>query len=322
MKLDFEQIKNITVGAIDVKNTDSGVEFYRLTKAQVDGFVKEQADHIKKVYATSCVRLDFHTNSKTLKFAFSDIRCGSSRTYYSFDVYENGEMIYSYFEHYTNVKSDEFTVELSGDSHVQIFFPNLAAVTVGEVSLDDGAKLQPAKLSCNLLMHGDSITQGYDAHLSSMSYANLLARKLNANVVNTAIGGAVFNPEIIDKPEGFTPDIITVAYGTNDWSKLKKEAFINNFDAFLKKLKQTYPTSKAYFILPLWRGDSEERVTDCGKFLDHLAYMKEQIESYGFTAIDGFPLVPRDASMYSPDLLHPVDVGFVHYANNLVKFIK
>ena len=45
MKLDFEQIKNITVGAIDVKNTDSGVEFYRLTKAQVDGFVKEQADH-------------------------------------------------------------------------------------------------------------------------------------------------------------------------------------------------------------------------------------------------------------------------------------
>ena len=50
--------------------------------------------------------------------------------------------------------------------------------------------------------------------------------------------------------------------------------------------------------------------------------MKEQIESYGFTAIDGFPLVPKDASMYSPDLLHPVDVGFVHYANNLVKFIK
>ena len=63
-------------------------------------------------------------------------------------------------------------------------------------------------------------------------------------------------------------------------------------------------------------------MTDCGEFLDHLAYMKEQIESYGFTAIDGFPLVPKDASMYSPDLLHPVDVGFVHYANNLVKFIK
>lgn len=322
MKLSLEQIKNITIGALNITQSDAGFDFFRLTDKQVDAFVREQKDHIKKVYANSCVRLDFYTDSKTLRFAFSDVRSGSSRTYYSFDVYENGEMIYSYFNHYTECTSDKFEVALCGDSRVQIFFPNLAAITLSDLELDDGAKLTPCKTKIDLLMHGDSITQGYDARLCSMSYANIVARRLDANVINAAIGGAVFNPEVIDKPENFTPDIVTVAYGTNDWSKLEIEVFKTNFTAFADKLKSTYPDSKIYMILPIWRGDSGERVTLCGKFADHCEYMRKEILSRGFNVIDGNDLVPHDPVMFAPDVLHPVEAGFEHYANNLIKYLK
>lgn len=322
MKLNYEQIKSITVGAVKITRNESGIDFFRLTEKQVEAFVREQENHILKVYADSCVRFDFHTNSKALSFSFSDVRKASGREFYSFDVYENGDMIYSYFNRHTKVTSDKFTVELSGDSHVQIFLPNLAAVTVSDVEIDDGAVITPAKTDISLLMHGDSITQGYDAYHSSMSYANIVARKLNANVVNAGIGGAVFNPDVIDRPEGFVPDVVTVAYGINDWVKLSKQAFQSNFNAFVDKIGQIYPEAKIYFILPIWYGHSDQRVTDCGSFSEHCEYMRQVIEAHGFTVIDGLALVPHDPAMFSADLTHPNDIGFVQYATNLVKYIK
>ncbi|MBQ8605877.1 MAG: hypothetical protein IJ408_04000 [Clostridia bacterium] len=321
MKLDFETIKKITFGYVSFSQKEDKLAFYRLTEAQKAAFVREQESHIKKVNATCGIRFDFITDSKTFKMAFSDVGSGSSRTFYSFDVYENGEMIYSYFGDYEKVSADEFSVSLSGNSRVQVFFPNLSSFSVVSVELDDGATVTPVVPKCNILMHGDSITHGYDAIYSSQSYANRVARKLDAQIVNTAIGGAVFNPEVIEKPEGFEPDLITVAYGTNDWSKLEKAKFQNNFITFIEKLNETYPGVPKYYILPIWRGDNG-RVTDCGTFDDHREYMKKEIEKRGCIALESMDFVPHDAHMFSPDLLHPNDNGFFHYANNLIKHIK
>lgn len=321
MKLDFETIKRITLGYVDSLEKDGFLNFYRLTEEQKKAFVTEQDTHVKKINATASIRFDFKTNSKTFKMKFANISEGSSRTFYSFDVYENGEMIYSYFGDYQNVKADEFTVTLCGDSRVQVFFPNLSSVSVVSVELDDGAEIIPTVPKKKILMYGDSITHGYDAVNVSLSYANRVARRLDAEVVNTAIGGAVFNPDVVVKLEDFTPDFITVAYGTNDWSKLKKEVFVKNFTEFLDKLSVTYKNIPAYFILPIWRGDCD-RITGCGTFLDHREYMKNEIEKRGYIALESMDFVPHDSHMFSPDMLHPNDNGFFHYANNLIKYIK
>ena len=321
MRLDFETIKKITTGAVDIVDNNGEIEFSRLTEQQKNAFLAEQENFNIKVGSTASVRFDFKTDSKYLKIGFTNVRSGSSRTFYSFDVYENDQMIYSYYNNYTKVTRDEFCVKLSGDSHVQVFFPNLSGASIEYVELSDGASVVPSQFDKNIIMYGDSITHGYDATCTSLSYANIFARRLNANVVNTAIGGAIFNSDVVVKLENFTPDFITVAYGTNDWSKLTKETFDNNFNAFLEKLKATYPNVPAYFILPIWRGDCD-RITGCGTFDEHRAYMKKQIEKCGYVAIDDLKIVPNDARMYSPDMLHPNDVGFVHYANALLKYIR
>ncbi len=321
MRLDFETIKKITTGAVKITEKDGKISFFRLTETQADAFVKENENHIKKVFATAGVRFDFYTNSKTLKIRFCDMKRGSSRTFYSFDVYENGKFIYEYFGNYKEITEDEFEVKLSGEGRVQVFFPNLTAPKIEYVQLDDGAYVKPFEADVNLVMYGDSITHGYDATASSLSYANIVASRLNANVINTAIGGAIFNPDIIEKIDSFDADIVTVAYGTNDWRKLEKSVFEKNFIEFIEKLKFVYKNTPVYFILPIWRGNCDT-ITNCGTFSEHREYMKTEIEKRGYTAIESIDFVPHNTRMFSPDMLHPNDSGFIHYANNLLKYIK
>lgn len=69
-----------------------------------------------------------------------------------------------------------------------------------------------------------------------------LADALGAEEVNKAIGGECFFPELAATKEDFQPEYITVAYGTNDWSRKLAEEFQTNCRAFCfknlyKKLK-------------------------------------------------------------------------------------
>ena len=50
-----------------------------------------------------------------------------------------------------------------------------------------------------------------------------LADALGAEEVNKAIGGECFFPELAATKEDFQPEYITVAYGTNDWSRKSAE---------------------------------------------------------------------------------------------------
>ena len=69
MKLTFEQIKNITVGALKIWEEDGAVRFSRCTEKQIDAWYKLDKILGYRATGTTGVRLDFHTNSKT--FAFS-----------------------------------------------------------------------------------------------------------------------------------------------------------------------------------------------------------------------------------------------------------
>ena len=70
-----------------------------------------------------------------------------------------------------------------------------------------------------LLAFGDSITQGVDVVHPSLAYAPTLARLMDADSRNKGIGGEVFFPALLEEKEDLDPDFVTVAYGSNDWSK-------------------------------------------------------------------------------------------------------
>ena len=71
------------------------------------------------------------------------------------------------------------------------------------------------------------ITQASSVHTMCIAIA-----EEDAEEYNKAIGGDVFFPSLAATREDFEPDYITVAYGTNDWSKCPREALEENCKNF------------------------------------------------------------------------------------------
>ena len=68
MKLSFDSIKNITVGAIRIWEEDNGVHFSKCTPKQIDAWHAIDPFLGKNAAATTGVRLDFVTDSSTFAF--------------------------------------------------------------------------------------------------------------------------------------------------------------------------------------------------------------------------------------------------------------
>lgn len=339
MKLSLEQIKDITCGAVKVEEQDGVFRFYRFTEEQRETYRRVKPDcpdFHEKTLASAGVKFRFVTDSKRmiLKTNILDKNV-SSRSYYSFDVFKNGETIGTIdnfsdgelSENYTAVKfpltsnSGEFDLG-SGEKTVCIHFPFSVAPEILELSLDDGAFIKPVKPSKKMLCFGDSITHGYDSLHPSRMYTAKLAEALGAEEYNKGIGGDIFFPELAAVRDGFDPDYITVAYGTNDWSGCPRDATRNRIKCFFENLRETYPNAKIFAITPIWRAESvEER--DYGEF----ALIGQDIKEIcgdigGITVIDGFNLVPHRPEYFGDLRLHPNDKGFGKYFENLYSEIK
>ena len=103
-----------------------------------------------------------------------------------------------------------------GEKTVVIYFPWEACFELANVQIDEGASLTGLYRPRKLLCFGDSITQGVYSNHPSLSYACRLADLLDADLTNKGIGGDMVFPELVCEREANTPDLITVAYGTND----------------------------------------------------------------------------------------------------------
>ena len=115
--------------------------------------------------------------------------------------------------------------------------------------------MEPVKAGKTLLAFGDSITQGMDAMRPSNRYVTKLANYLGAEEVNKGISGECYFPPLAEAKDDLNPDYITVAYGTNDWSKKGRDIFQVNSKAFYKALRKNYPNTPIYAITPIWRAD-------------------------------------------------------------------
>lgn len=338
MKIDLNKIKEITKGAVRITEENNGVHFYRFTKEQEEMYKefsdKHLADFYKKSFATAGVKLLFKTNSKTLNLK-GHLFSGSSRFYYSIDIFINGiffDCIKNFDESVLpdNYSAEPFPVDRfsksfeigEGDKTVCIYLPWSMCTVLDELSLDDCSFIKPIKTNEKLLVFGDSITQGYDSLYPSNRYACKLAEMIGAEEINKGIGGEMFRPDLAKIKEDFEPDYITVAYGTNDWSSRNKDEFVSNCNNFFDALYENYPKSKIFAISPVWRKDWESNEKFC-KFSEIEEYMKKVTENLdNVTVISGFEFVPHEEACYGDLWLHPNDKGFEHYTQNLYEKIK
>ena len=333
MKLNIQQIKEITKGAVRIEETDGVVSFYRFTKEQEEMYQDRKEDFYKKTFATAGVKFLFETDSEFIKLT-GTILSGSSRKYYSIDVFVNEKPV-GYIDNFEGVEFPEnyAKIELQmgdfsksinlgeGVKTVCVYMPWSAAVKFEEISVAEGSFVKGIKTDNKLLVFGDSITQGYDALRPSNRYISRIAESIGAEEINKAIGGEVFWEDLAKTKEDFMPDYILVSYGSNDWNKRTKEDFEKSCREFYTSLRENYPTAKIFAISPIWRGDYLNE-KPMGEFFTVEKFIKEVADSLNNVKfIRGFDFVPHDESYFADLYLHPTDKGFDHYFKNLISKI-
>lgn len=324
MKLNDSQIRAVTSGAATVTKEADGIHFCRFTDWQAELYRTVHPDFYYKVPATANVRLDFVTDSKTLSVGVIYSKASSRRFGFT-DVFCNGKAI-------AHVGTDaiaeglyEKTLDLGdGEKTIRIQLPWSVKTVLADLSLDDGATVIPVKKERKMLIFGDSITQGYDAKYPSASYAAILADRLCADARNKGIGGEKFFPALVERPEsdGFAPDLITVAYGTNDWAGLESpERLELPMRAFYTKLCELYPAVPVFALAPIWRCDENDGIHPTGPFSVVEEMLRRTAQNLPtVTVIPCYDFVPHDPAFFTD--IHPNDLGFASYADRLLSAIS
>jgi len=325
LRLDFNSLKSAISGAVRVVDENGAIRLFRFTKEQ-ETFIKLNPDQVRLNYqkslASASIKLDFYSDTENLKL-YVNTYVATVQIECFIDILIDGELFAH--EGYREAVDGHIEIKLKlpkTRKRITVYFPNLFRADVVSVDIDDGAEFTPCDYKRKFLFVGDSITQGYTAEYPSKSYANRVSRYFDASAINNSIGGSVFNAGIIDADLGFTPDLVFVAFGTNDWSK--KKDVKKNSKEFIKKLTETFPSSTVIGITPIWRGDIEEKGKDAlMSFEEMQKYIKDLYESYpNVFMIDGQALVPNRSEYFIKDILHPNDKGFEFYSKNLIQAIE
>lgn len=335
MQLTLEQIKAITTGAVDIEPEENGIRFYRFNREQRTLHQPRVRFLAEKMLSTAGIQLFFRTDSSIL-FLRATVSKGSASNHFSFDLFVNGAHIDS-LENFPHLeppgKSDEVSYELGtyektfalgpGTKDVCLYFPWSVATVVEELSLDDGASLNPMIPAKKLLVYGDSVTHGNTTYYTCNHYIPRLAQAMDVQVRNKAIAGTTTFPEMAQLESPYDPNYVLVAYGSNDWDRHEEAFFAENYRNMMQTIADKYPQAQVFVISPIWRGDQQIRQRRMGS----LSTVEKNILAIAadfpnVTVISGIDLVPHDLKYYADAGLHPNDQGYEFYFRNLWSEIK
>ena len=309
-RLTFDEIKSITFGAVKITEEENGVHFFKCTDKQNEAWMAISETLGARALTTTGVHMEFYTDSRNLRFSF--VQGGK------FDIWIDGVLM-------RKINMDQFRKEGTvpeidlgdGDKRVMIALPSHSTGVLSFVELDDGAYVRAAEFKTKMLFIGDSITQGYNADYDSLSFAYRTAMFFDAEYVIQGIGGAFYHESTFDEIP-FDADTVIIAYGTNDFSRSKSiDELYGHADKFLAQVKDYYAGKRLVALSPIWRADDQDRV--CGSFKQACDAVKKAAEENGFEVIDGMKLVPHITEFFKDAHLHPNDLGFGLYAENLIK---
>ena len=134
---------------------------------------------------------------------------------------------------------------------------------------------------------------------------------------NKAIAGTCSFPEMAAVREDFTPDVIVVAYGTNDWSLTDTPAFRTNYRAMHDHIQSNYPGVPVFALSPVFRFAMNE-CRGMGAFCKVGEIIKQIARDFvDVTVIDCLPFIPVDHLCFGDGILHPNAKGFDYYFRGL-----
>lgn len=249
---------------------------------------------------------------------------GKGRIYIedSFDVFVDGVKVAE-----PKPKSGKIRISFRNPKHkpvtVKICFPIFAEIGIKEIRCN-GETIAVNSAKEKMYCFGDSITQGFVAGSPSCSYTARLADALNLDALNQGVGSYYFMAESLVGLETLPiPKLITVAYGTNDWTTIPDLNTIrDNVRQYFEKLIQLFPDTPIIVITPIWRGDMDV-LQSSGSLEDVIKVIEEETTGYeNITIIDGLEISSHKTEDYADGFLHPNKEGFGFMAKRIVEKIE
>ena len=307
------ELQDIYFGAYFFEETEDGyLQAFQYSKEQMDYFRNGPFDFwYDRCMATTAKTLEMNTDATTISFEYKIIWVGSED---SFEAAVDGQI--TEIRYVKDLpREGKLTWKLpEGKKNVILYLPADATVLIRNCEID-GA-YTPAKKNEKVLWLGDSITQGYGPLRSAETYVSVANRLLNYDIINQGIGGYVYDKKSLMKMEGYTPDKIIVALGTNQFGC----ETMKDVEEYYETLTGIYGTKIPILcISPLWRGDLPEQLPVLVRFCENVKKIASQYPNV--TVVDGFKLVPH-LPEYFLDNLHPNVVGTETYGRNLVEEIR
>ena len=286
MLLGNDQLKTIYFGALRFEETPDGwLQAFQYDEKQMDYFRNSPVTFwYDRSFASSAKTFELTTTATKITFGYKFIWKGSEDTV---ELYVDG---LAHTIHYVKDIPEEGTLSFdmeAGEKQVIIYLPADATVLVRDFEIN--AAFTPAKKGEKVLWIGDSINQG--------------------------IGGYVYDKNTMTPMEGYRPDKIIIAMGTNQFGCETMEAV----EEYYRCLQNVYGDTPVLCVTPLWRGDRPEGYDTLVRFCGNVKKIAEQYPNV--TVVDGFALVPH-LPEYFRDNLHPNCLGMELYGRNLVDAIR
>lgn len=307
-------VHNCLRAEVDEQNR---VRLFRFTETQMEEYAKESVFAIRSLLGSG-VTFDFITDSQHLEIAWELVQNGPWAVKPVCDLWVDGVLVQSWELSEEPQETERFTVELpAGKKRVTFWLPRTIVVAVTEILLSEGAQAEPVPERKKYLTMGDSITFSSARH-PSLSYAAQVAAHFGWELYNQGVGGYVFRADSLDSQIALQPDVITVAYGTND-NRSDRDAYRIRVREYLEKLHTIWPEVPVFLITPLWRLD----VSGTEGFDWIYPVIEEECAKYPqITVVDGRTAMPRLPDFYSDAFLHPNDLGMTHYAQSIVRVME
>lgn len=149
-----------------------------------------------------------------------------------------------------------------------------------------------AKLSANkdmkILLHGDSISAGYNATKFTGTppfnpcYMELVCNALNGNhtLINRAVSGKGINfpRSIYDQWINDMPDLMVIAFGMNNFSSTPVDDFIAELDWIISENRKVSPETEYIIVTPM-TGNAEWKPTVPGNDIIYARAMNKYVEN-------------------------------------------